>query len=135
MKSNSFEQKQELYRKQELQIKKDLLTRIKSEKIEELTEKIVEWITWDIVEELTWEIVESTETGEETVIEEIKYNEDRSDIVTYLPFRILGFIKIKRVNVKGRFKLLGLFNPMKYHTHYDEPKLYTNIYKREQKRK
>jgi hypothetical protein len=28
------------------------------------------------VEELTWEIVESTGTGEETIIEEIKYNEE-----------------------------------------------------------
>lgn len=36
---------------------------------------------------------------------------DRSDIVTYLPFRLLGFLKIRRVNVKGRFRPLGLFNP------------------------
>lgn len=69
------------------------------------------------------------------ICEEVHNFSDRSDIVTYLPFRILGFIKIKRVNVKGRFKLLGLFNPMEYHTHYDEPKLYTRIYKRENKLK
>lgn len=60
---------------------------------------------------------------------------DRSDIVTYVPFRILGFTKIRRVNVKGRFKLLGLFNPWKYHTHYDEQGLYTKIYKKDKRRK
>ena len=52
---------------------------------------------------------------------------DKSDIVTYLPFRLFGFIKIKRVNVKGRFKLFGLFNPNKYHTHYDQEDLYSEI--------
>lgn len=53
---------------------------------------------------------------------------DRSDIVTYLPFRLIfGFIKIKRVNIKGRFKILGLFHPLKYHTHYDDESLYSNI--------
>ena len=53
---------------------------------------------------------------------------DRSDIVTYLPFRLIfGFIKFRRVNVKGRFKLLGLFNPYKYHTHYDQKDLYSKI--------
>ena len=56
---------------------------------------------------------------------------DRSDIVTYLPFRLFGFIKIKRVNIEGRLKLLGLFNPNLYHTHYDEAKLYRKIYKKE----
>lgn len=51
---------------------------------------------------------------------------DKCDIVTYVPFRLFGFIKPKRVNV-GRFGLFGLFklfNPYKYHTHYDEEKLY-----------
>ena len=53
---------------------------------------------------------------------------DRSDIVSYLPFRfIFGFIKIQRVNIKGRFKLFGLFNPYKYHTHYDQKDLYSKI--------
>ena len=53
---------------------------------------------------------------------------DRSDIVTYLPFRLIfGFIKFRRVNVKGRFKLFGLFNPYKYHTHYDQKDLYSKI--------
>ena len=56
---------------------------------------------------------------------------DRSDIVTYLPFRIFGFIKFRRVNIEGRFKILGLFNPNLYHTHYDEAKLYRKIYKKE----
>ena len=49
---------------------------------------------------------------------------DKSDIVTYLPFRIWGFIKPKRVNV-GSFCIFKLFNPNKYHTHYDDPSLYT----------
>ena len=53
---------------------------------------------------------------------------DRSDIVSYLPFRLIfGFIKIRRVNIKGRFKLFGLFNPKKYHTHYDDEELYSKI--------
>lgn len=52
---------------------------------------------------------------------------DRSDIVTYLPFRLFGFIKLRRVNVKGIFKLFGLFNPRKYHCHYDEKELYSKI--------
>ena len=48
---------------------------------------------------------------------------DKSDIVTYLPFRIWGFIKPKRVNV-GSFCIFKLFNPNKYHTHYNEEELY-----------
>ena len=52
------------------------VSEIGSWEIEEITEETVEWVTWDIVEELTLEIVESTGTGEESVIEEIKYNED-----------------------------------------------------------
>ena len=51
------------------------VSEIGSWEVEELTEETVEWITWD-VEELTWEIVESTGTGKETIIEEIKYNEE-----------------------------------------------------------
>ena len=51
------------------------VSEIGSWEVEELTEETVEWITWD-VEKLTWEIVESIGTWEETVIEEIKYNED-----------------------------------------------------------
>lgn len=56
---------------------------------------------------------------------------DRSDIVSYLPFRLFGFIKIRRVNIEGRLRILGLFNPGLYHTHYDEVKLYRKIYKKE----
>lgn len=52
---------------------------------------------------------------------------DKSDIVTYVPFRLFGFIKIRRVAINGRFKFFGLLNPYKYHTHYDQPDLYTNI--------
>lgn len=51
---------------------------------------------------------------------------DLSDIVSYVPFRFWGFIKIKRVNL-GWFNFFGLFNPWKYHTHYDEDKLYKKI--------
>ena len=52
------------------------VSEIWSWEIEELTEETVEWATGDIIKELTWEIIESTGTGEETVIEEIKYNEE-----------------------------------------------------------
>jgi len=53
----------------------------------------------------------------------------KCDIVTYLPFRLLGFIKIKRVNLGhyGIFWLFKLFNPLKYHTHYDDEELYEKI--------
>ena len=51
---------------------------------------------------------------------------DLSDIVTYVPFRFWGFIKIKRINL-GWFNIFGLFNPWKYHTHYDKEKLYKKI--------
>ena len=57
----------------------------------------------------------------------------RSDAVTYAVPRIFGFVKIYRTNVKGRFKFFGLFNPLKYHMHYDERDLYEKIYKRESK--
>jgi len=59
----------------------------------------------------------------------------KCDIVTYLPFRILGFIKPKRVSV-GKFGILGifkLFNPWKYHTHYDDEDLYKKIYRKDRK--
>ena len=51
---------------------------------------------------------------------------DLSDIVTYVPFRFWGFIKIKRVNL-GWFNIFGLFNPWKYHTHYDREDLYKKV--------
>lgn len=58
---------------------------------------------------------------------------DRNDIVTYVPFRILGFIKIKRVNL-DKFNFIGLFNPMRYHTCYDQRELYEKLYKKEGKK-
>ncbi len=58
---------------------------------------------------------------------------DLSDIVTYVPFRIWGFIKFKRVNV-GSFNFFHLFNPYEYHTHYWKEELYKNIYKKENKK-
>lgn len=51
----------------------------------------------------------------------------RNDVVTYVPFRMWGFIKIKRVNVKGWFNFIGLFNPWKYHTLYDKKEVYLKI--------
>lgn len=56
---------------------------------------------------------------------------NRSDIVTYVVPRIFGFIKINRTNVLGRFKLFGLFRPLKYHMHYDEEVLYRKINRKE----
>lgn len=56
---------------------------------------------------------------------------NRNDIVTYVVPRIFGFIKIDRINVKGKFNFLGLFKPLKYHCHYDEISYYERIYKRE----
>lgn len=57
----------------------------------------------------------------------------KCDIVGYLPPRLLfGFIKPKRIGV-GKFGILGifkLFNPWKYHTHYDDPSLYTKAAKK-----
>jgi hypothetical protein len=58
---------------------------------------------------------------------------DRSDIVTYAVPRIFGFVKLRRVNLKGRFKFFGLFRPLKYHLEYDSEYKYTKIYKRESK--
>lgn len=52
---------------------------------------------------------------------------DRNDIVTYLPPRLFGFIKIRRVSVGGLFNPFKLFNAKKYHTHYDDKKLYRKI--------
>ena len=51
------------------------ISEIGSWELENLMEETVELTTWG-VEELTWEIVESTGTGKETIIEEIKYNEE-----------------------------------------------------------
>ena len=56
---------------------------------------------------------------------------NRNDIVTYVVPRIFGFIKIDRINVKGKFNFFGLFKPLKYHCHYDEISYYERIYKRE----
>lgn len=50
----------------------------------------------------------------------------RSDIVTYMVPWILGFRKINRVNL-GKFKFLGLFNPMVYHCEYWKPEFYEDI--------
>ena len=58
---------------------------------------------------------------------------NRNDIVTYVVPRFLGFIKICRTNVKGKFNFFGLFNPLKYHMHYDEESIYERIYRRENK--
>ena len=59
------------------------ISEIGSWEIEGLTGKTVEWETWDIVEvitwtteELTWDVGESSGTWEETIVEEIKYNEE-----------------------------------------------------------
>ena len=58
---------------------------------------------------------------------------NRNDIVTYVVPRIFGFIKIDRINVKGKFNFFGLFKPLKYHCHYDEESYYERIYKREER--
>lgn len=58
---------------------------------------------------------------------------DVNDIVTYLPFRILGFIKIKKVALNRPLLFWRLFNPLKYHTHYDDEALYTRVYKKDNK--
>jgi len=58
---------------------------------------------------------------------------DRSDIVTYAVPRIFGFVKLRRVNLKGRFKFFGLFRPFKYHLEYDSEYKYAKIYKKESK--
>lgn len=49
----------------------------------------------------------------------------RSDIVTYQP-PFIGFSMLRRVDV-GKFRPLGLIDPQEYHTHYDEPSLYTKV--------
>lgn len=51
-----------------------------------------------------------------------------NDIVTYLPPRLFGFIKIKRRPVGRPFIFWKLFNPGKYHTTYDNEELYTKYY-------
>ncbi len=59
---------------------------------------------------------------------EAVYNfSEPNDIVTYLPPRLFGFIKPKRVNVGRHFNLIGLFRPMKYHTHYDTKSFYKDL--------
>ena len=47
-----------------------------------------------------------------------------NDIVTYLPPRLFGFIKIKRCPVGRPFVFWKLFNPGVYHTTYDNEDLY-----------
>ena len=64
--------------------------------------------------------------------EEVYNFSHKSDIVTYLVPRIFGFIKMRRVNL-GTFHFLGLFNPMKNHTCYDQEELYNKIYEKERK--
>ncbi len=58
---------------------------------------------------------------------------NRSDIVTYLVPRIFGFVKLNRLNIKGRFKFFGFFNVLKNHFIYDKPDVYEKIYKKENK--
>lgn len=55
----------------------------------------------------------------------------RNDMVSYLVPRIFGFVKLSRLNVKGKFNIFSLFNIAKYHFHYDEHSYYVNIYKKE----
>ncbi len=59
---------------------------------------------------------------------------DVNDIVTYLPFRILGFIKIKKVALDRPLLFWRLFNPYKYHTHYDNENLYNRVYRKDKKK-
>lgn len=58
---------------------------------------------------------------------------NRNDIVTYVVPRIFGFIKIDRINLKGKFNFFGLFRVMKNHFVYDNSNLYEKIYKKEMK--
>ena len=58
---------------------------------------------------------------------------NRNDIVTYLVPRLFGFVKIGRVNIKGKFNFFGLFRVMKNHFIYDNELLYERIYKKEKK--
>lgn len=58
---------------------------------------------------------------------------DVNDIVTYLPFRILGFIKIKKVALNRPLLFWRLFDPLKYHTHYDKEYLYNRVYHKDNK--
>lgn len=51
---------------------------------------------------------------------------DVNDIVTYLPPRLFGFIKPIRTSL-DKFNFIGLFNPGKYHCHYDNEKLYNKL--------
>lgn len=55
---------------------------------------------------------------------------DVNDVVSYLPPRLFGFIKIKRRSVGRPFLFWRLFNPGKYHTHYDDESLYTKFYRK-----
>ena len=58
---------------------------------------------------------------------------NRKDIVTYLVPRIFGFVKLSRLNIKGKFNFFGLFNVAKNHFIYDKGELYSSIYKRERR--
>ena len=58
---------------------------------------------------------------------------NRNDIVTYVVPRIFGFVKIDRLNVKGRFRVHKLFSVIKNHFIYDNPSIYDKIYERENK--
>ena len=58
---------------------------------------------------------------------------NRNDIVTYLVPRLFGFIKINRLNVKGKFNFFGLFRVIKNHFIYDNAKIYERIYKKERR--
>lgn len=49
----------------------------------------------------------------------------KSDIVTYMP-PFIGYYSANPIKL-GKFSFIGLFNPWKYHTSYDQDSLYENI--------
>jgi len=59
---------------------------------------------------------------------------DVNDIVTYLPPRLFGFIKIKKAALDRPLLFWRLFNPWKYHTHYDNDDLYKRVYKKDRRK-
>ena len=58
---------------------------------------------------------------------------NRNDIVTYLVPRIFGFVKIHRLNIKGKLNIFKMFKVLKNHFIYDNESLYENIYRKELK--
>lgn len=53
-----------------------------------------------------------------------------NDIVTYLPPRLFGFIKIHKRTIGRPFLFWRLFRPMTYHTIYDREELYKKYYRK-----